>query len=202
MPACASARRRHALQGAGGRSGDLSADRLPRPALFAPPRSSLAGLLIWWQLPDEVEEAARTAASPSSPRRESNATRAQATDEPALRRQLLTEAQSSSRMQDHDDNGEMLALQADIRPLSACSMPYEVPNSSVSDIAQRVTGSPPRRRDRRRQRCATVTQTAACCAFRSMAAAPETVREGDTTSCSPSRPGYRLGGIPVADHHR
>jgi DNA-binding beta-propeller fold protein YncE len=147
-------------------------------------------------LPDSVEESREERfVALIADAREANA-RAQATDEPALRRQLLTEAQSklADAEKIHDDNGELLALQADVSAaIGVLDAVYEVREFTVlSDIAQQVTGS------------LTVTQTVIggpnlyvldtreARVLRvpfDGSGAPETVlHEGDTNFVTPARP--------------
>jgi hypothetical protein len=130
---------------AGGGGAVLRKIRVPRPALFALAAIVIAGLLIWWRLPDEVEQSREDRFIALIEDARSSNARAQATDEPALRRQLLNAAQSSLADAEkiHDDSGELLALQADVTAaIGVLDAVYEVREfTPVSDIAQQVTGA-------------------------------------------------------------
>jgi hypothetical protein len=119
--------------------------RVPRLALFAVLALALAALLIWWQLPGSVEESREDKfVALMAEARESNA-RAQSTSDAGLRRQLLTEAEATlvDAEKIHDDNGELLALKADVAAaIGVLNAVYEVRDfTPISDIAQQVTGS-------------------------------------------------------------
>jgi hypothetical protein len=181
---------------AGGGNDVMRRIRLPVPMLLAAAAVVIAALLIWWQLPDSVAESREERfIALIAEAREANA-RAQATDQPALRRQLLTDAQSklADAEKIHDDNGELLALQADVTAaIGVLDAVYEVREfTPLSDIAQQVTGS------------LSITQTvigggnAYLLDTREArvlripldgSAAPETVlQDGDTNFVTPSRP--------------
>jgi sugar lactone lactonase YvrE len=185
------------------------------PLILATAAVAIAALLIWWQLPDSVAESREERfATLIAAAREANA-RAQATDEPGLRRQLLSEAQTglADAEKIHDDNGELLALKADVEAaIGVLDAVYEVRGfTPLSDLAQTVTGS------------LSVTQTIIGGGNAYLldtregrvlripldgSAPPETVlREGDTNFVTPSRPAaiawsHDAGALIIIDDKR
>jgi DNA-binding beta-propeller fold protein YncE len=119
--------------------------RVPRLAIFAALAVALVALLIWWQLPGSVEESREERfATLMAEAREANAS-AESTSDAGLKRQLLTEAEAklADASKIHDDNGELVALQADVSAaIGVLNAVYEVREfTPISDIAQQVTGS-------------------------------------------------------------
>ncbi len=189
--------------------------RVPKLALFAAAALAILGLLAWWQLPGSVQESREDRfIALIAEARESNA-RAQATGEPALRRQLLTDAESTLADAEkiHDDNGELLALKADVASaIGVLNAVYEVREfTPVSDIAQQVTGS------------LSITQTVIGGGNAYLldasdrrvlrvpldgSAAPETIlRDGETNFVTPSRPvsiawSEETGSLLIIDEKR
>jgi hypothetical protein len=119
--------------------------KVPRLAIFAALAVALVAVLIWWQLPGSVEESREERFSTlMAEARESNA-RAQSTNDGGLKRQLLTEAEATlvDAEKIHDDNGELIALKADVaEAIGVLNAVYEVREfTPIADIAQQVTGS-------------------------------------------------------------
>jgi hypothetical protein len=118
--------------------------RVPKLALFAVLALIGAGLLAWWQLPRAVEaNREERFATLLAGAREDNA-RAQATSDAAQKRALLTDAQAQLQdaAQIHNDNGELLALTADVSAaLAELDAIDEVSAlTEIVDVAQQVTG--------------------------------------------------------------
>jgi hypothetical protein len=119
--------------------------QVPKLAIFAAAAVVLLGLLIWWQLPRSVAESREEKfATLLADARENNAT-AQSMSDPGLKRQLLTDAQTmlADAEKIHDDNGEMIALRADVAAaLAELNAVHEVNDfAPIADLAQLVTGS-------------------------------------------------------------
>jgi len=119
--------------------------QIPKLAVFAATAIVLAVLVLWWQLPRSVAENREEKFSTLiADARENNAT-AQSTSDPGLKRQLLTDAQTmlADAEKIHDDNGEMIALKADVASsLAVLDAVYEVNDfTPIADLAQLVTGS-------------------------------------------------------------
>jgi hypothetical protein len=122
----------------------VSQVRIPRLPILIVAGLIILGLLAWWQLPGEVQQSREdrfTALVADA--REANA-RAQATSDPGLRRQLLTEAQThlAGAAKIHDDNPDVVSLQADVSSaIAVLDAVYEVRDfTTVADLAQVVTG--------------------------------------------------------------
>ncbi len=118
--------------------------RVPRLAVFAALALVVLGLIAYWQLPGSVQESREDKfTSLVATARESNA-RAQATNDPGLKRQLLTDARAKldDATKIHDDNAEVQALQSDVTAaLNVLNAVYEVKDATVvADLAQLVTG--------------------------------------------------------------
>ena len=137
----ASTPRRKSASGAG----VLPPVRVPKLAIFAALAVALVGLLVWWQLPDSVAESREDKfVELMAEARESSAT-AQATADAGLKRQLLTDAEATlvEAEKIHDDNGELLALKADVAAaIGVLDAVYEVREfTPIADLAQQVTGT-------------------------------------------------------------
>jgi hypothetical protein len=170
--------------------------RIPRLMVAAAAAVALAVVFVWCQLPGSVEESREERfAALILDARDANA-RAQATDQPALRRQLLTDAQSllADAEKIHDDNGELLALKADVAAaIGVLDAVYDVREfTPISDIAQQVTGSLSISQTVIGGGNAYLLDTSESRVLRIAldgSAAPETVlQEGDTNFVTPSRP--------------
>jgi hypothetical protein len=119
--------------------------RVPRLVIFAVLAVALVGALVWWQLPGSVEESREDRfVELMAQARDANA-RAQSTSDAGLRRQLLTEAEAHlvDAEKIHDDNGELLALKADVAAaIGVLNAVYEVRDfTPIADLAQQVTGT-------------------------------------------------------------
>jgi hypothetical protein len=102
------------------------------------------GLVAWWQLPGSVAESREEKfAELVASARSANA-RAQATADPGIKRQLLTDARAdlADAAKIHDDNGDLLALQADVSAgLAVLDAVFEIEElTPIADLAQVVTG--------------------------------------------------------------
>jgi hypothetical protein len=122
----------------------LPSVRVPRLAVFAVVALIVLGLVAWWQIPGGVQESreARFTALLADARA-ANA-RAQAADDPGIKRQLLTDAKQDldDAAKIHNDNGELLALRADVdAAIGVMDAVYEVREfTPVADLLQVVTG--------------------------------------------------------------
>jgi hypothetical protein len=125
--------------------GVLPPVRVPKLAIFAALAVALVGVLVWWQLPDSVAESREEKfVALMAEAREASAT-AQSTSDAGLKRQLLTEAEATlvEAEKIHDDNGELLALKADVAAaIGVLDAVYEVREfAPIADLAQQVTGT-------------------------------------------------------------
>jgi hypothetical protein len=129
-----------------------STGNVPMPQ-FQVPKLAVAGAialallvaLVWWQLPGSVQESREQRfVALLEDARTANA-RAQATDEPAARRQLLTDAQTALVEAEKIDpeHGELRALQTDVAAgLSALDAVFEVRDfTTLVELSQQVTGT-------------------------------------------------------------
>jgi len=128
-----------------GGSGVIPPVRVPRLAIFAVLAVALVAALIWWQLPGSVEESREERfAALMAEAREASAT-AQSTSDAGLKRQLLTEAEATLAVAEkiHDDNGELLALKADVAAaIGVLNAVYEVRDfAPIAALSQQVTGT-------------------------------------------------------------
>lgn len=119
--------------------------RFPRLGVLAVLAVVALVALVVWQLPRSVEENREERFTQLlAAAREANA-RAQATSDPGLRRQLLGQAQADldDAANIHDDNGELVSLQADVDAgLGVLDAIFEVRElTPIADLAQMVTGS-------------------------------------------------------------
>ncbi len=119
--------------------------RVPKLALFGVIALVLLGLLAWWQLPGSVQQGREEKfAALVAGARAANA-QAQATGDPAQKRQLLSAAQSklADAAKIHPDNGEVAALKSDVASaLGVLDAVYEIKNfTTIADLSQQVTGS-------------------------------------------------------------
>ena len=119
--------------------------QVPRLAVFAVIALAILGALAYWQLPGSVRESREdkfTALVAEA--RQSNA-RAQATDDAAIKRQLLADA--SSKLVDagkiHKDDAGVASLQADVASAMALlDAVVEIKDfTPVADLQQSVTGA-------------------------------------------------------------
>jgi hypothetical protein len=118
--------------------------RVPRLWMLAATAILALVLLAWWQLPGEVADSREDRfIMLVEDAREANA-RAQATSDPGLRRQLLQEAEThlAAASKIHDDNPDVLSLQADVSSaVAVLDAVFEVRDfTTVADLAQLVTG--------------------------------------------------------------
>ncbi|HXK34071.1 MAG TPA: hypothetical protein VNM91_08685, partial [Dehalococcoidia bacterium] len=118
--------------------------QVPRLAIFAALAIALVGLLLYWQLPSSVaENREERFAELLASARESNA-RAQATSDPGLRRQLLTDARAKLADAENirEDDPAVASLQADVSAaLAVLDAVFEVPDlATVVELAQTVSG--------------------------------------------------------------
>jgi hypothetical protein len=119
--------------------------QIPKLAVFAALAVALVAALIWWQLPGSVQESREDRfVALLADARSANA-QAQATADKGTKRTLLTEAQTKldAAAKIHKDNGEMLALRADVSAgIDSLNAVKEVKSlATVSDLTQEVTGS-------------------------------------------------------------
>ncbi|MEX2247896.1 MAG: hypothetical protein WEC75_14570 [Dehalococcoidia bacterium] len=119
--------------------------QVPRLLVFGVVALAVLGLLIWWQLPGSVKESREERFGVLlADARGSNA-RAQSTDDPGARRDLLTQAQMNLADAEkiHADNGEVIALQADVATaLGVLNAVFEIREfTTIADLPQQVTGA-------------------------------------------------------------
>lgn len=119
--------------------------QIPKLAVFAAIAVALAAALVWWQLPGSVAESRQERFDTLMADARSANAQAQATSDPATKRTLLADAQTrlDSAAKIHDDDGQMLALQADVAAaIALLNAVTEIKTfTTVSDLTQTVTGS-------------------------------------------------------------
>lgn len=118
--------------------------RVPRMFVFGALAVALIGLIAWWQLPGSVAQSREDRFTALlSDARGANA-RAQATADPAAKRELLGEAKAKlvDAGKIHKDSGELAALRADVTSaIAVLDAVYEVKDfRPIADLAQVVTG--------------------------------------------------------------
>ena len=128
-----------------GGGGVIPPMRVPRLAIFAVLAVALVAALVYWQLPGSVEESREDRfVALMAEAREASAS-AQSTSDAGIRRQLLTQAEATLADAEkiHDDNGELLALKADVAAaINDLNAVYEVRDfTPITDLAQQVTGT-------------------------------------------------------------
>jgi hypothetical protein len=126
-------------------AGPLPRFQVPKLAVFGALAILVLGALIWWQLPRSVQESREEKfVALLADARQANA-RAQATADGAAKRELLNTAEAKlvEAEKIHGDNGELLALRADVdAALGVLNAVYEVREfAPIADLAQQVTGS-------------------------------------------------------------
>lgn len=118
--------------------------QIPKLAVFAAIAVALAAALIWWQLPGSVAESRQERFDTLLADARSANAQAQATADPATKRTLLADAQTKldAAAKIHDDDGELLALQADVdAAIALLNAVTEIRSfKTVSDLTQTVTG--------------------------------------------------------------
>jgi len=118
--------------------------RIPRLAVFGVLALVILGLVAWWTIPGSVREnREQRFATLLDDARAANA-RAQATDDPGAKRQMLATAQAKlvDAAKIHPENGEVTALKSDVaNALSALDNVFEIKDfSTIADLSQQVTG--------------------------------------------------------------
>jgi serine/threonine protein phosphatase PrpC len=119
--------------------------QVPKLAVACAIALALLVALVWWQLPGSVQESREQRfVALLEDARTANA-RAQATDDPAARRALLTDAQTALVEAEKIDqeHGELRALQTDVAAgLSALDAVFEVRDfTTLVELSQQVTGT-------------------------------------------------------------
>lgn len=118
--------------------------QIPKLAVFAAIAVVLAGALIWWQLPGSVAENRQERFDALLADARSANAQAQATSDASTKRALLADAQTKldSAANIHDDDGALLALQADVAAaIALLNAVTEIKTfTTVSDLTQTVTG--------------------------------------------------------------
>ena len=125
--------------------GGLPQFHVPKLAVFAVIALVALGLIAYWQLPGSVQQSRENKfAQLVASARESDA-RAQATSDPAMKRQLL--GQASASLADaaaiHKDNADVLSIQSDVATATAAlNAVFQIKDwTTVADLQQEVTGS-------------------------------------------------------------